>query len=168
MGNQKELGGQQFSGITILRGKIFLGVKFMGGQLLFENDILGQNFCGFKDFVGPTILEGQIFCGSNIATLGPSWSFSSAENLQVSACKMGYEVVILLDRTVQPPTHHPPDHIDYQNIKSGISQQPLVGSFSNFKFKLRGPNQNHKGVKGRQLPMEEELKMLKAEFLSNH
>ena len=29
-----------------------------------------------------------------------------------------------------------------QNIKSGISQQPLIGSSSNFKLKLIGPNQN--------------------------
>ena len=29
-----------------------------------------------------------------------------------------------------------------QNSKSGISQQPLIGSSSNFKLKLRGPNQN--------------------------
>ena len=28
-----------------------------------------------------------------------------------------------------------------QNIKSGISQQPPIGSFSNLKLKLRGPNQ---------------------------
>jgi hypothetical protein len=29
-----------------------------------------------------------------------------------------------------------------QNIKSGISQPPLIGSSSNFKLKLRGLNQN--------------------------
>ena len=29
-----------------------------------------------------------------------------------------------------------------QNIKSGISKQPLIGSFLNFEFKLRWPNQN--------------------------
>ena len=28
------------------------------------------------------------------------------------------------------------------NIKTGISQQPLIGPFSNFKHKLLGPNQN--------------------------
>ena len=31
-----------------------------------------------------------------------------------------------------------------QNIKSWISQQPLIGSFSNLKLTLRGPNQNKK------------------------
>ena len=31
-----------------------------------------------------------------------------------------------------------------QNIKSWIPQQPLIGSSSNFKLKLRGPNQNKK------------------------
>jgi hypothetical protein len=30
----------------------------------------------------------------------------------------------------------------HQDIKNGISQQLLVRYFSNFKFKLRGPNQN--------------------------
>ena len=29
-----------------------------------------------------------------------------------------------------------------QNIKSGISQSPPIGTFSNFKLKLRGPNWN--------------------------
>ena len=29
-----------------------------------------------------------------------------------------------------------------QNIKSRISQEPLVGSYPNFKLKLRGPNQS--------------------------
>ena len=29
-----------------------------------------------------------------------------------------------------------------QNIKSRISQQPLIGSSSNLKLKLRGSNQN--------------------------
>ena len=31
-----------------------------------------------------------------------------------------------------------------QNIESGISHQPLIGSSSNFKLKLRVPNQNQK------------------------
>ena len=31
-----------------------------------------------------------------------------------------------------------------QNIESGISQQPLIGSSSNFTLKLRVPNQNQK------------------------
>ena len=29
---------------------------------------------------------------------------------------------------------------DLENIKNGISQQPLIGSFSNYKPKFRGPN----------------------------
>ena len=36
-----------------------------------------------------------------------------------------------------------------QNIKNGISQQPLIGSNSNLKLMLRGSNQN-----GRLLAME--------------
>ena len=31
-----------------------------------------------------------------------------------------------------------------QNIKSGISQQPMSGSFQNFELKLRGPNWKYK------------------------
>ena len=44
-----------------------------------------------------------------------------------------------------------------QNIKSGISQQPLIGSSSNFKLKLRGPTQIHKCLKWRQPPIEDDL-----------
>jgi hypothetical protein len=33
-----------------------------------------------------------------------------------------------------------------QNIKSWISQQPMIRSSSNFKLKLRGPNQNKKNA----------------------
>ena len=55
-----------------------------------------------------------------------------------------------------------------QNIKCGISQQPLIGSFSNLKHKLRRPNQNQKCLKQRRPPIEEDLQILKVEFLSNH
>ena len=55
-----------------------------------------------------------------------------------------------------------------QHIKSWISQQPLIGSYSNLKLKLRGPNQNRKCLKWRRPPMEDELKILKAEYFSNH
>ena len=34
-----------------------------------------------------------------------------------------------------------PHRLSFQNIKSGISHQPLIGSSSNFKLKLRVPNQ---------------------------
>ena len=54
------------------------------------------------------------------------------------------------------------------NIKSGISQQPLVWSSSNFKLKLRWTNQNKKCFKRRRPPMEDGLKISKAEFLSKH
>jgi hypothetical protein len=33
-----------------------------------------------------------------------------------------------------------------QNIKTGISQQPLIGSSLNFKFKALGPDQNGKFI----------------------
>jgi hypothetical protein len=34
------------------------------------------------------------------------------------------------------------DGRQHQNMKSGISQQPVLGFSSNFKHKFRGPNQN--------------------------
>ena len=55
-----------------------------------------------------------------------------------------------------------------QNIKSWISQQPLIGSSSNFKLKLRGPNKNNKCLKWRRPPMEDDIKIFKVEYLSNH
>ena len=55
-----------------------------------------------------------------------------------------------------------------QNIKRWIFQQPLIRSSSNFKLKLRGPNQNQKCLKWRRPPMEDDIKILKVEYLSNH
>jgi hypothetical protein len=85
-----------------------------------------------------------------------------------------------------------------QNIKRWISRQPLLGSSSNFKLKLRGPttiknnwnddppmerlwigsSSNFKPkFRGSNLtqnwlkwhpPMEDDLKLLKGEYLSNH
>ena len=55
-----------------------------------------------------------------------------------------------------------------QNIKSCISQQLLIRSSSNFKLKLIELNQNHKCLRGRGPPMEEDLKILKDEYLRNH
>jgi hypothetical protein len=60
------------------------------------------------------------------------------------------------------------------NIKSGISQQPLIGSSTNLKLKPRGPNQNKIWLErkttsdGRRPPIEDDLKILKVEYLSNH
>ena len=39
---------------------------------------------------------------------------------------------------------------------------------SNFEPKLMEPNQNHKRSKGRQSSMEEDLKILKVEYLNTH
>ena len=44
----------------------------------------------------------------------------------------------------------------------------LILSSSNFKLKLRGPNQSHKWLQGRRPPKEEYLKILKVEYISNH
>ena len=55
-----------------------------------------------------------------------------------------------------------------QNIESWISQQPLIGITSNFKLKLGGPNQNQFLLKQRRPTIEDDLKILKVEYLSNH
>ena len=54
-----------------------------------------------------------------------------------------------------------------QNIKRWISQQPLIGSSSNFKLKLRGPNQNLKLLKWWPPPLEDNLRILKVEYISD-
>jgi hypothetical protein len=50
-----------------------------------------------------------------------------------------------------------------------MSQQPLIGSSSNFKIKLRGANQNKFGFQIEMKPalMEDDLKILKVKYLSN-
>ena len=53
-------------------------------------------------------------------------------------------------------------------IKSGISQQPLIGSCSDLKLKLRWPNHIFKSSKWRRLPMENNLRVLKMEYQYNH
>jgi hypothetical protein len=54
-----------------------------------------------------------------------------------------------------------------QNMKSGIYQQPLVWSYSNFKLKLWVQIRVYKGIKWRQPPVEDDLKIRKVEYLSN-
>ena len=54
-----------------------------------------------------------------------------------------------------------------QNIKSWISPQPLIESSSNFKLRLRGPNQNWKWLKWTWPTMEDDLKILKVEYIRN-
>ena len=49
---------------------------------------------------------------------------------------------------------------------SWISQELIIESYSNFKLKLRWPNQIFQ--KGRRPPKEGDLKILKVEYLSNH
>ena len=44
----------------------------------------------------------------------------------------------------------------------------LIGFSSNLKLKLRGPNQNQKYSKQRRHPMDEDIKILKVEYLSNN
>ena len=54
------------------------------------------------------------------------------------------------------------------NLNLLSSQQPPIGSSSNFNQKLRWPNQNEKCLKWRRPQMEEDLKILNVECLSNH
>ena len=53
-------------------------------------------------------------------------------------------------------------------IKSGIYEQPLIGSYSNFKLKLKWLNKNWKCLKLRQPQMEDDLKILKVKHLRNY
>ena len=59
-------------------------------------------------------------------------------------------------------------------MKRIISQQPLVGSYSNLELKLMGSNQSVHRYEmkiisnGTQPPMEDDLNILKVEYLSNH
>ena len=55
-----------------------------------------------------------------------------------------------------------------QNINSGISQQPLIGSYSNFKLNLRWQNYILQILKGSRTIIEDDLKILKVEYLSNY
>ena len=61
-----------------------------------------------------------------------------------------------------------------QNRKSGISQQPLVGSYSNLTFKRIESNQSVKRYHMKitcivkRPPTEDDLKIWKVEYLSNH
>ena len=48
-----------------------------------------------------------------------------------------------------------------QNIKSWIYQQPFIGSYSNFKLKLRWPNKILQCLKMERPPIEDDLKILK-------
>ena len=56
-----------------------------------------------------------------------------------------------------------------KNIKSGIFKQPLIRSYSNFKLKLRWPNQSLRMLLSmRFFFMEEDIKIRVVEYLSNH
>ena len=61
-----------------------------------------------------------------------------------------------------------------QKLKSQISQLPLVGSYSNLKLKLMGLNQRVQKCQmkmtsnGRRSKMEDDLKIWKVEYFSNH
>jgi hypothetical protein len=60
-----------------------------------------------------------------------------------------------------------------KNIKSGIAKQALIGFYPNFKLKLRCPNyivqifEIKRSSNGRRTQIEDDLKILKGEQLSN-
>ena len=58
--------------------------------------------------------------------------------------------------------------VDLKNFKSEISEEPLIGSYSNFKLKLRWQTISYKSIKWRWPPVEDNLKILKVEYLSIH
>jgi hypothetical protein len=56
-----------------------------------------------------------------------------------------------------------------QNSKNGISHQPLIGSYSSFKFKvLNGQTIMYKSFKWRKSTIEDNLQILKVEYVRNH
>ena len=55
-----------------------------------------------------------------------------------------------------------------QNIKSGISRQPFIGSYSNVKHKPRWPNHILQILKMKTPQMEDNLKIQKVEYLINY
>jgi hypothetical protein len=54
------------------------------------------------------------------------------------------------------------------NIKSGIYQQPFIGSYSNFKLKFRLPKINFHILEMKTTSMEDDLQISKEEYHSNH
>jgi hypothetical protein len=54
-----------------------------------------------------------------------------------------------------------------QNIQNGISQQPLIRYSLNFKLKLMEQTKNENYLKRRRPTMEDDLKILKLEYLIN-
>ena len=55
-----------------------------------------------------------------------------------------------------------------QNIKSWISQQPLIGISSNIKLKLKRPNQNRKKLVMKMTSNGRQPENIKVEYLSNY
>ena len=54
-----------------------------------------------------------------------------------------------------------------QNIKSGISQKLLIGSYSNLNFSLDDQIIFYNSEKRRKPPMDDDINILKVEYLSN-
>ena len=52
-----------------------------------------------------------------------------------------------------------------QNSQSGISQQPFIGSYSNLNLSLYDVTIFYESFKLRPTPMEDNLKILKVEYL---
>ena len=77
-----------------------------------------------------------------IATRGPSWNFSLAENLKSLSLQDGPREWHYFPDSY-PPTHLP----QRKRLIYLISQQPLVGSYSNLKLKLWDQIRVYKGIK---------------------
>ena len=83
------------------------------------------------------------------ATLGPEEREEKEEGRRV--------LYFLTWPADHPPTHPPTPTPTPPSREWIVSQQPLVGSSSNFKLILRGPNQHQKCLKWRRSPMEDDL-----------
>ena len=84
---------------------------------------------------------------------------------QVADFKIDYKVELLLSWTTRLPMQqtHPTAWIEVS-----FSQQQLIGSFSNFKLKLEDKTKAYRCIKWRWQSMEDDLKILKEDYLSNH
>ena len=97
---------------------------------------------------------------------------------KVLTCKMGHENGFIFRIVTHPPhvlCNHPPTQPSHRKrLLYLISQQPLGGSYSNLKLKLLGSNHSVQRYQmkttsnGRRPPTEDNLKIWKVEYLSNH
>ena len=97
------------------------------------------------------------------------WLLPHSARRKESSYRMAEEgYKIWLDQpatTTHPPTQRTMDCFE---VQIAISQQPLARSYPHFKLNLRWPIQSLKHVIWRRPQQEDDLKILKVAYLSNH